>query len=467
MVKIRFLGAAGEVTGSCYLLRTDRARVLVDFGMHQGGALADLRNRRRVIPDPSELDAVILTHAHLDHSGRLPLLTNGNGSAYRGEIHATPATCEITPIMLADSARLQVQDAERERVRRGRQGKVTDGALYDEDQAAAVCRLLRALPYDEAREVAPGVRARLVDAGHILGSASVELTIDSGGRRFVLVMSGDVGEVGSPILRDPTTFATADALILESTYGDRDHKALGPTLDELVEVVSRAQRDGGKVLIPAFAIGRTQTLIYHLAALRRSGRMGPIPVYIDSPMASSITALYRAHPELYDEQTRREITAGEPPLAFPGLRFTGTAEESRTLNTLEGPAVVIAASGMCTGGRILHHLKHHLWEPTTKVVIAGYQSEGSLGRQLVDGARRVSIMGEPIAVRASVHTLGGFSAHAGRTTLLRWAGGFSRAPDRVFLTHGESGPRRALADALAERWGAAPALPGYEEEVEL
>jgi metallo-beta-lactamase family protein len=486
-MRLSFFGAAGEVTGSCYLLETVRARVLIDFGLHQGDREADRKNRRLPPINPDRLDAVVLTHAHVDHSGRLPLLTpapspspkrvrGSTPAVFTTPIFATPATIDLTAILLRDAAHLQASDAERESRRRLRQDRPPVTPLYTIDDVDRVLRLLRPLPYDSPREIAPGVTCRFVDAGHILGSASVELTVQDrpDDTTKVLVFSADLGPRGSPLLRDPVGFEHTDVLVLESTYGDRDHRPLDQTVDELAGILAAARdhAGGGKVLIPAFAVGRTQQLIYFLGGMRRDGRFpggggGDPGVYVDSPMAIEATELYRAHKDLFDDAARRMLDAGDSPLRFPGLRFMRTAEQSASLNTIAGGAVVISASGMCNGGRILHHLKHSLWREQTHLVIVGFQAQGTLGRQLVDGATRVNILGEPIAVKAKIHTLGGFSAHAGQTELVGWAARIRKPPSRVFLTHGEDGPRKALAAALKQELGFVCERPRWGDAVDL
>lgn len=457
MIELGFFGAAGEVTGSCTIVRTSDACVMVDLGMHQGEEVADEHNRRMPEINPRELDAVVLTHAHLDHCGRLPLLAR---AGYQGRIHATMPSCELAQIILRDSAALQEADAERFN-RRFRQGQAPTQPLYTSAEAEATFRLFEPTGYTVARTIAPGISVRFMDAGHILGSSSVHMTIHDGGRTVNLVFSGDVGVRNSPILRDPVTPVPADVVVLESTYGDRDHRDRAQTVQEFLGILKEAQTLGGKVLIPAFAVGRTQDVLYHVGEFLRDGAIKPMPVYVDSPMADETTSLYRRHPEVYDPETRKRICDGESPLRFPGLTFTRSADESKRLNDAKGCMLVIAASGMCTGGRIVHHLRHNLFKPETSVVIVGYQGQGTLGRRLVDGAKKVTIQGEQVLVRARVHTLGGFSAHAGQSQLLDWASAFGPGKPKVFLNHGEDGPRTALAEKLKSRFGYTSTLPAY------
>jgi len=457
-------GAAGEVTGSCYLLETDRARVLVEFGLHQGGPHAEARNRRLPPIRPADLDAVVVTHAHLDHTGRLPLLTR---HGFDGPIFATPATIEMVDILLRDSAHIQLMESERYSRRRARRGRKPIAPLYTLQDVERVLPMFEGLGYQTPRQVAPGVRARYVDAGHILGSASLELTVNEGGRERVIAFSGDLGPRGAPLLADATPFERADLLLLESTYGDRDHRSMDGTLEQFVSILREARTPHGKVLVPSFAVGRTQQLVYFIGQFRREGLVSDPRVAVDSPMAISTTELYRRHRDLFDAEARRIIDAGDTPLDFPGLRFTRSAEDSKALNPLGNGIVILSAAGMCTGGRILHHLRHNLWRPETHVVFVGYQGVGTLGRRIVDGARMVRIMGEPIAVRANIHTLGGFSAHAGQTDLLWWASHLAPARPRTLLIHGEDPQRRTLRERLKADFSLDADLPDFGHVVEL
>jgi metallo-beta-lactamase family protein len=459
-MKVTFFGAAGEVTGSSYLIQTDHARVLLDFGMHQGEKEAAEHNRMPTGLDAPRLDAVVLTHAHLDHCGRLPMLMP---AGLRAPIWATPATVEVTDIILRDAAHLQEADAQRA----ARTGNEVVPPLYTVADVEAVMRQFRALRYMEAREIAPGISIRFYDAGHILGSASVEVTVEERGRTRLIAFSGDIGPAGLPLIRDPSPIPRAEVVFLESTYGDRDHRSRAETVAEFDGILAAARQTSGKVLIPAFAVGRTQDLIYEMSKLHRAGRFDHASVFIDSPMASDVTRLYRAHCEVWDAEARAIRQAGYAPLSFPGLKFTSTVEESKRLNDMGGGTVVIAASGMCTGGRIVHHLKNDLGKPEARVVIVGFQAEGTLGRRLVDGQKHVRIYGQEIAVRAAIHTLGGFSAHAGQSGLVTWARSVSPKPERLILTHGEPGARDALRDKLRVEIGVDAERPGLYDTWEL
>lgn len=476
MITVSYYGAAGEVTGSCYLVSSGRARVLVDFGMHQGGHEDDERNARLPPLRPSELDAVVLTHAHLDHCGRLPLLVR---HGFEGPVYCTPATRTLTGIILRDSAALQEADAEDELRRAAAQGRKPAEPLYTVEQAELCLDRLAPVCYQRPVQVAPGITVRFLDSGHIIGAASVLMTVDGGNpgaARRTILFSGDVGVAGAPILRDPTLptpdlVGIPDLVILESTYGDRDHRPLSATIDEFVGILDAARRDDGKILIPAFAVGRTQDLIYHLGCLRRESRIPFTHVYIDSPMATATSSLYADHPELYDSEAMALKLGGTDPLRFPGLRHTSTREESKSLNSLRGGGVIIAGSGMCTGGRIVHHLRNSLASPSTHVVIVGYQGRGTLGRKLVEGATSVRIFNHQIDVRAKVHTLGGFSAHAGQTALVEWGcraiGHGDSTRTRLALTHGEEHPRHALAEKIRHHTGVQAILPVWGDATEL
>ncbi|MFA6045535.1 MAG: MBL fold metallo-hydrolase [Phycisphaerales bacterium] len=472
-MKLFIYGAAGEVTGSCYVLETAQARVMIDFGLHQGGREEDDHNRTRLPPELGRFDAVVLTHAHIDHIGRVPMLTAAN---YKGSIFSSKATCDLVPIMLRDTARLQEADAARE-ARRGREhSRPALPALYTSDDVEKILPQLRPLAMESLTQVAPGVRVRLVDSGHMLGSASIELraTDGPGKPERVIIFSGDIGPNGVPLLRDPRCPAPRDATnvdlaIMESTYGDRDHRPLGETVDEANQIVREAAWDKQKILIPAFAVGRSQVIIYYLGLLFQSGRAPRFPVYLDSPMAIQAMELYLRHIELLDDAAHAQIAAGTFPLKMPELHQVGSGEESKRLNDAPCPVAIIAGSGMCNGGRIVHHLRHGLWRKDVQIIIAGYQAVGTLGRQLVDGAKEVRIFGETIPVRAKVHTLGGFSAHAGRSELIHWAKTLHDAarPSRWVLTHGEDRQRQLLADGLTPVLKQTPAMPAFGDSFDL
>jgi metallo-beta-lactamase family protein len=394
------------------------------------------------------------------------LIKNG----YRGPIYCTAATADVTAIILRDSAHLQQEDYTR--FLKHIHGKPTDKdvnrqPLYSEQDVERTLPRMTSVGYELEQKIAEGITIKLSDAGHILGAASVRMTVNDGNRAVVIVFSGDVGQTNAPILRDPVTPTPADVVLLESTYGDQDHRSMEETRAELLAILQLAEKTQGKIVIPAFAVGRTQDLVFHIGEFIRGRQLKQLPVYIDSPMATSVSDLYSRYLELYDERATELIKQQMTPLSFPGVIYTHSVDESKQLNDARGSMVIISANGMCTGGRILHHLRHNLPDANAHIVIVGYQGQGTLGRRLVDGAKFVSIMGGDVPVRAKVHTLGGFSAHAGQTGLVNWVEPFKASKPKMFLTHGEDGPRMALHDKLLATYGLDSAMPYYGNEVEL
>jgi metallo-beta-lactamase family protein len=458
-VKITFCGAAREVTGSCFLFETEQTRFLVDCGLFQGNRVTRSKNDAPFPFDAQRLDFVLLTHAHLDHSGLLPRLS---AAGFAGPIYMTPATKELIGVLLPDSAHLQQVEAERA-ARHGRDFT----AVYGMAEVTQSLAQVKPVPYDVPFEPAPQIRVRLRDAGHILGSAVIEISVTEAARVQNIVVSGDLGQPGRPILRDPTPIAAADILLLESTYGDRNHKPLAQTLDELVATLERGlAANRGVVLVPAFAVGRTQEFLYYLNQLTRTGRLPDLTVFVDSPMATEVTQITARHFELFDEEARRLARGGGPRAkATVQLNFTASVQESMALNRLQSGAIIVAASGMCDGGRIRHHLRHHLPNPHATVAIIGYQAIGTLGRRLVDGAETVRIMGEEVPVRAEIVTLGGFSAHADQSALMEWSRHFGKAPSMTFLVHGEEKSSVALGQRLEKELGWHTRMPGHGETV--
>ncbi len=463
-MRVTLYGAAGGVTGSAYLIETTTARLLVDCGLFQGADEDRYQNSLPAALDPRRLDAVLLTHAHLDHVGRLPLLAK---AGFPGPIYGAEATIELADLVLRDSARIQRQDAEYENKHRQRRGQPPIEPPYDDEDVAHIIQQCQAVSYDRPVPVASGVTARFVEAGHMLGSASIDVVITEDGRHKRAIFSGDIGPRDAPILRDPVPLQEGDLVFLESTYGDRDHRPIDQTVDEFREVVKAAVARRGLILAPAFAIGRSQTLLYLLAVMFRRDELPKFPIYLDSPMALEATRIYLDHPELIDEEARRFLHDAPLSEDTETMHLVASVAESRALNDIHGPAMIIAPSGMATGGRIVHHLKHHVWQPTVSVLITGFQAQGTPGRQLVDGAEYLTLMGDRVPVRAAVHTLNGFSAHAGQSDLVRWFAPLADDRPRLALTHGEQPAREALAAVIAERYGIHAALPGYGARFEM
>lgn len=466
-MRITFFGAAGEVTGSCHLVETDRVCFLVDCGLFQGGKDAHSKNLAAFPFDVRKIDFVVITHAHLDHSGLLPRLV---AQGYRKPVYCTSATADLLEIMLRDSAYIHEKEAAWENARRaGRDRPDRDTApLYTIAQAEASFPLLVRAQYREEIVPHPAVRMRFHDAGHILGAAIAEIRLQRGRRETKLVFSGDLGQPGRPVVRDPTPIEDADVLVIESTYGNRDHKSWGATVDELVDALTDTlEKRRGNVIVPAFALGRTQELIALLGQLASSGRVGRLNVFVDSPLAHAATRVTLQHADLMDAETRvvlGRMLRGKLPVR---VRFTEDVADSKQLNEIRSGAVIIAASGMCDAGRIKHHLAHNLGRRECSVLFTGFQAAGTLGRRIIDGARTVRIFGEPVPVRAKLYTLGGLSAHADRSALLAWLARFRRAPRHVFIVHGEQETAESFARSIRRRLGWRPRIPAYRKSFEL
>lgn len=462
-MRLKFLGAVGMVTGSCYLLEAGGLRLLLDCGLFQGKE-EDL-NREPFEFSPATLDGVILSHAHIDHSGRLPLLRK---HGFRGPIYTHPATADLAQIMLLDSAGIQEADVERENRKNRRAGRPLVEPLYSKADAIAVAEQFRPVPYDQIIDLNSRLQLRLRDAGHILGSAIIELwETDPDGQKTKMVLTGDLGQPNRPILRDPVQIEETDYLVLESTYGNRLHEPVQSVREKLAEVIRNTIGKGGNVVIPSFAVGRTQEILYDLNALKEAKQLPPdLKIVLDSPLAISATEVTRRHAEIFDEETRALLERGDDPFIFPGLVMSATADESRALNESKQPMVIVAAGGMCEAGRVVHHLKHNLWRPTSTILFVGFQAEGTLGRRILDGASRVKIHGEEIVVRARIESLQGLSAHADQTQLLAFADGLKRLPLKTILVHGEADGRSELARLLMDR-GHRVDLPVLGEEILL
>ena len=463
-MKIHFHGAAGDVTGSAYHVVTNQASILVDCGYFQGRKEESAKNRRKAKLDGGKLDAVVLTHGHLDHIGRLPLLTQKD---YKGPIYATRPTLDIATLILKDSVMLQKQELKRQNQKRARSGLPPLEPLFEEADVRKLKPLTMPVKYNERFKVAPGIEARLVDAGHVIGSASVELTVSENGHKKVVVFSGDLGPRGAPLLNDPEPFKEADAVIMESTYGNRNHRSMTDTAIEGRQIIARAIEEKAKVLVPVFAVGRTQLLLYLLAGAFKRKTLPRFPIYLDSPMAIHATKIYGRNNELFDAEARAMAQSGELVRSLSLAQPCSSPGESRALNGVKGPCLIMAGSGMCTGGRIMHHLRHNLPIPGTAVLIVGFQSPGTLGRKLVDGAESVMMFGEEVPVRASIHTMGGFSAHADQTGLLDWFGTIAPSRPRTIITHGEDRAREALGDLIQSRFGIKTERPVIDDVIEI
>ena len=464
MAKLTFLGAAGCVTGSKYLVEAAGKRLLVDCGLFQGTDDLKERNWKPLPVDPKTISYVVLTHAHLDHTGWLPVLVR---DGFSGPIYANPATIELTGILLKDSGHLQEEETAHAQTHKWSK-HAQPRALYTAADVDPVLRLLRPMPRSGAFELSPEFHFESYDAGHILGSSSLELTITENGKKIVVVFSGDVGRYGQPILNDPKTPAAqnVDVLLCESTYGDREHEA-GDPMQLLADVVNRVVKRGGSIVMPAFAIGRTQTFMYYLKQLENLQRIPKVPVYVDSPMALSATDLYLKHKEDHDLQFSRDEQNGGDPLNVHEFHLARSVEDSKKINDVKTPCIIISASGMVTGGRVLHHLANRLSDSRNCVILGGFQAEGTRGRALLEGAKSLSLFGRIVPVCAEIVEMGQFSAHAGRSELLRWMTGFQAPPKQVYLTHGEPEAAQSLQQAIVEKFRWKAAVARYLDTVEL
>jgi metallo-beta-lactamase family protein len=464
--KLTFLGAAQSVTGSRYLLEANDIRVIVDCGLHQERHLRGL-DWARCPTDPRTIDAAFLTHAHLDHCGMLPKLVK---DGFHGPIYCTPATREIAEVVLLDSASLQMEDAETKRRRHrgeGRKGRYPEAPLYDVNDAEACFPLFSEAEYLTDIRVGSGVRGILYEAGHTLGSANVELHVGQAGEERTILFSGDIGRPEKPILMDPTHFRQADYVVMESTYGDRTTELPDNNEDELAECINWTVKAGGNVIIPSFALERSQELLFYLNRLLLKDAIPHLMVFLDSPMAIRITEIFQQYEDLMDEETAGMIKEGHSPFDFRGLNLVRTIAQSKAINHIKGTAIVIAGSGMCTGGRIKHHLAANISRPDSSILFVGYQAAGTLGREIVEGARQVRIFGQRFPVRAKVVYLRGFSGHADQGQLLSWVQGLTKPPRAVFVTHGEPEASQAFAALVRERTGWNAIVPAQGEDFTL
>jgi metallo-beta-lactamase family protein len=464
MAKLTFLGAAGTVTGSKYLVEAAGKRMLVDCGIFQGSQELSERNFKPLPVDPKTIDYLVLTHAHLDHTGWLPVLVK---DGYRGPIFANPATIDLTGILLKDSAHLQEEDVRHAKPDK-HNGQEIREPLYVTDDVEPVLKLLKPVPRTGAFDISPEFHVTAFDAGHILGSTSLELIITENGKKTVVVFSGDIGRYDQPILNDPVTpLSTADALLCESTYGDREHPG-GDAAELLAGIVNRVVKRGGSIVIPAFAIGRTQTFMYYLRQLEDQQRIPRLPVYVDSPMALNATDLYLKYQEDHDLDYSREQSSGKgDPLDVHEFHLTRSVEESKAINNVKTPCIIISASGMASGGRVLHHLAERLPDKRNAIILAGFQAQGTRGRALQEGAKTLSLFGQQVPVGAEIVELGQFSAHAGKSELLRWLGGMPAPPKQTYLTHGEPQAAQALQAAIREKFKSKVAVARYLDTVDL
>lgn len=454
-MKIKFCGAAISVTGSCHLIITDKYKILLDCGQFQGGKAMEELNYMDFGFDPSEIDYMFLSHAHIDHCGRIPLLVK---RGFKGNIYCTDATADLADIMLKDSGYIHEKEAEWKNRKAERAGRKFIEPLYTYKDAAASIEFLKPVLYGQTIEINEDIRVRFKDAGHILGSAIIELWIKEAGKESKIVFSGDLGVKGRPILRDPEFIEEADFVIMETTYGNRVHPNNENSVKDLIDIILRTKERGGTVVIPSFAVGRTQELIYQLNMFYEENedyrdRLEDLTVYVDSPMATNATEIFRRNAQVFDEETKEYILKGDNPLDFKNLKFTRTSDESRMLNFDPSPKVIISASGMCEAGRIKHHLKHNLWDPKNNVIFVDYQAEGTLGRSIVNGDKDVSIFGEKIHINAEIYNLEGFSGHADREGLLEWISSFTKAPKEIFLVHGEEKSKKDFADSIKKALG--------------
>ena len=462
-IDVEFFGATGEVTGSCHLVTVGQHRILLDCGLIQGRKQDEQRNREAFPFDPSSIDAVVLSHAHIDHSGRLPLLVK---AGYKGPIFTHRASRDLCRIMLKDSAFIYQKDVEWENRKRARKGLELVDAMYTVEDARITMKQFKGLVYQKKKRILPNVSLRLQDAGHILGSAIVELWLQDEGQQRKLVFSGDLGRSGMPILEDPAVISEADLVIMESTYGDRLHRSWDETQKEISEVLSIATRGKGNILIPAFSVGRTQEILYLFAKYYKQWELDRWQIFLDSPLAIAATRIFLKNSDLFDDDMQALFEKNDRKSILPNLHISRTTNQSIALNRVRSGAIIIAGSGMCSGGRIKQHLKHNIWRSDCHLIISGFQARGTLGRRLVDGATQIKLWGESVQVAASVHTIGGLSAHADQAGLKKWVSNFRNAPPLV-LVHGESTAQERLAQVLRKEQNANVVIAKYGQKISL
>jgi len=461
-MRITFLGAAKTVTGSCFLVETEKCKLLVDCGLFQGRTKEDEMNKEDFDFNPADIDYVLLTHAHIDHSGKIPKLYL---DGFKGEVIATKATVDLCAVMLPDSGHIQEFENEWENRKRKRAGKPPVMPLYTLQDAVDCMKLFKGVKYGEIINLTDSIKVRFNDAGHILGSAIIELWVSENGETIKTVFTGDLGNRDMPIIRDPSIIEDADYLVIESTYGNKLHKEKENKAEKFLNIIlDTVNKKGGNVVIPSFAVGRTQEIIYELnkhmdVYADKYEYFRNIPVFIDSPLAISATEIFRKNLDCFDEEARNYIESGDNPLDFPGLRFTKTSDESKSLNERVNSCIIISSSGMCEAGRIKHHLKHNLWRSDSTILFVGYQAEGTLGRRILDGAKSVKIFGEDISINARIEMIEGFSGHADKNGLIQWVGSFVKKPKNIFIVHGEENVMHEFANAIEQEFGIRTIIP--------
>ena len=462
--KLTFLGAVQNVTGSRCLLEANGYKILIDCGLYQERQLRS-RNWDPCYVPPAQIDAVLITHAHLDHCGWLPRLVK---QGFKGRVFCTTATAEIARIVLLDSAKLQIEDAEYKQKRHEKEGRTSPypyQPLYNTEDAETTFPYFHPVKYEKVVEIAEGVEASFHDAGHILGASMIKLTVEGKGQKRTILFSGDVGRWDKPILRDPSIFDEADYVLIESTYGDRVHDDSKDIEQELAEVINNTKNEGGNIIIPSFSIERSQEMLYHLNELLRTDQIPPLLAFLDSPMAIKVTEVFENHPEMFDEEMTELIRQDQSPFDFPGLIMSRTTNTSKAINHIKGTVMVIAGSGMCTGGRVKHHLANNISRPESTILFVGYQARGTLGRTILDGSERVRILGEKRPVRARIARIHGFSGHADRKELLRWLKALKKPPKNVFVVHGEADAAQSFADYAHQQLGWNMTVPEYRQEI--